>query len=58
MPKKEINRKMKYAVDIPTDETDEWICIEYFYTKKEAIKFVREKFGADESGKISLISNL
>lgn len=55
--KKQIN-KFRYALDIPNPFKDEWICIEYFETKKEAINFAREKFGADKNGKVNLISKL
>lgn len=44
-----------YDVDIPT-LTDAWRYIASFKTKQEAIKFVQEKFGADEEGKVCLIS--
>ena len=49
---------MKYAVDIPSQYGEEWICIEYFRTKKEAIKYAQEKFGADKQGKVNLVSSL
>jgi hypothetical protein len=50
-----------YAVDIPQcfngDPIDEWYCVEYFKTEAEAIKYAREYFGADEEGKVSLVSH-
>lgn len=49
---------MNFAVDIPQLSTEEWVCVEYFKTKKKAIKFAQEKFGADEKGLVSLISSL
>jgi len=57
MKKKKII-EMRYAVDIPNANSEDWICIDYFETKKEAIKFVKEKFGGDKEGKVSLISSL
>lgn len=30
--------------------------LKYFYTKEEAIKWAQEKFGADEEGRICLVS--
>jgi hypothetical protein len=56
--KKELINTMKYAVDIPRADNEEWICIEYFETKSEAIKFAQKTFGADKQGKINLISSL
>lgn len=58
MIKKNLITKCKYAVDIPNTDSEDWICIDYFKTKKEAIKFAQERFGADKNGKVSLISNL
>lgn len=49
---------MKYAVDIPQLDREEWINVNYFSTKKEAIKYAQEHFGADDKGRINLISNL
>lgn len=54
---------MRYAVDIPDPYSDlnfghEWLCVGYFKTKKEAIKFAREHFGADKNGKIKIVSSL
>ncbi len=53
----------RYAVDVPPSYPDkqgsfeEWINVDYFKTKEEAIKFAQEHFGADENGMICLISN-
>ena len=51
---------MQYSVDIPQclngEPMDEWFCVEYFETKEQAIKFAQEHFGADEEGKVCLIS--
>jgi len=57
--KKKKNIKMRYAVDIPNAYSlEEWICIEYFETKKEAIEFATKKFGGNKEGEISLISKI
>ncbi len=56
--RKKLNNEMKYAIDIPSLDNDEWICVEYFETKQKAIKFSRSKFGADKDGKISLVHSL
>lgn len=56
--RRKLTDKMRYAVDIPNADGEEWICIEYFETKKEAIKFAQEKFYADKKGRVCLISNL
>lgn len=34
----------------------EWKQIEIFFTKKEAVEFCRDEFGADEEGRVQLIS--
>ena len=53
----------RYADDVPPSYPDkqgsfeEWINVDYFKTKEEAIKFAQEHFGADENGMICLISN-
>lgn len=51
---------MKYAVDLPdwVDIDGPWRAIEYFETKKEATNFATEAFGADEEGRINIISEL
>ena len=56
--KKKICGEMKFAVDIPNQYGEEWVNIEYFETKKEAIKFAQKTFGADKSGKVCLVSSL
>jgi len=56
--KKKLTDKMRYAVDIPNINGEEWKCIEYFETKKEAIDFVYRTFGADRRGRINLVSSL
>jgi hypothetical protein len=57
----EKSHKEQYAVDIPQffpDYEMEWQCIDYFPSREEALKFVQEKFGADENGCICLISKI
>jgi hypothetical protein len=53
---------MKYAVDVPnsdvSDPNNVWLAVEYFKTRKEAVKFAQEKYGADKNGKVSLVSSL
>jgi hypothetical protein len=62
MKKGILDMKFKYAVDLPNpiklDIDSEWICIQYFETKKEAIEFCKKYYGADDKGNINLISNL
>lgn len=55
---KEIAEGMKFAVDIPQLDKEEWLCVDYFETEEEAIKFAQEKFGTDEFGNVNLISSL
>ncbi len=50
---------MRYAIDVPdTYELEVWSNVAYFDTKEEAILFVKEKFGGDDEGRISLISEV
>lgn len=50
----------KYIVDIPSSDLNEsdWIAIKYFDSHKEAIEFARKYFGADEEGRVCLISEI
>lgn len=50
----------QYAVDLPNPyETDSpWIAVDYFDTNEEALKFVQDTYGADEKGRICLVSKL
>jgi hypothetical protein len=50
-----------WAVDLPDPhkyggEDDAWINLDYFDSEAQAIAFVREHLGADEQGKLNLIS--
>lgn len=50
-----------FYVDIPsiesvTNEDGPMIAVEQFATREEAIAFARDKFGADENGRICLVS--
>ena len=45
-----------YYVDIPQIDREEWINVESFTSRKEAIKFAKEKFGADDEGKVSIVT--
>ena len=55
---------LNFAIDIPSaitnhrGEYQEWINIEFFKTKQEAIDFVKEHFGADENGMVCLVSTI
>ena len=48
----------KFFVDVPDSDpdADTFVNVTSFKTKEEALKFVQEKYGADENGMISLIS--
>ncbi len=60
----EIEDYHKYAVDIPNYDIilngyeAEWRNIDYFETREDAIKFAQEHFGADEEGRINLVTSL
>jgi hypothetical protein len=49
-----------FSVDIPNsnDIAESFVNICNFQTKEEALKFVKDIFGANEEGKISLISEV
>jgi hypothetical protein len=51
---------LEYAVDIPngSDPEGEWVNLGYFETREEAIAYAREALGADEDGRIGLVSEL
>lgn len=49
-----------FAVDIPhvnRIESEEWTCLETFKTREEAIAWAMEKLGADDLGRINVISS-
>lgn len=50
----------EFAVDLPNpqDIDGEWVNVEYFDTRQEAIDFCKEHFGADDNGCICLVSKL
>jgi hypothetical protein len=48
--------KKQFYVDIPQEDKEEWKNTGTFETREEAIKYAQEKFGADENGMVSLIS--
>lgn len=52
----EDDRTITFYVDIPQSHTDEWKNVADFKSKKAAIAYAMEKFGADENGNVSLIS--
>jgi hypothetical protein len=51
-------RTATYVVDIPNEHSAEWINVAEFKTREEAIDFAQSRFGADENGMISLISEV
>lgn len=57
----EQDQEFHAAVDIPKiamdgSIADEWYCVDYFKTKEEAIKWAQENLGADEEGRICVVS--
>jgi len=56
----ENEKTTEYIVDIPNsnDIDDTWIEVGTFSSREEAIKFVKEQFGADNEGRINLISEV
>lgn len=57
-----LDMEFKYAVDLPNPEKldidAEWKCVGYFETKKEAVDYCKNTFGADDKGRINLITSL
>jgi len=57
---KEIDNEVRYYVDIPDinnhNDSTTFINVAEFYTRKEAINFAKMYYGADDEGKICLIS--
>ena len=49
-----------YSVDIPNacNLTGSWVDIGTFGSREEAIQYVQNLFGADEEGKINLVSEI
>lgn len=52
-----------WAIDIPKVESngepsESWYCVEYFKTREAALAYAKEYFGADEDGKICLLSKI
>ncbi|MGG6263129.1 hypothetical protein ACQ4M3_07605 [Leptolyngbya sp. AN03gr2] len=46
-----------YHVDLPSPDPEQsWIEIDTFATERDAIKFVQEKYGADDKGRVCLVS--
>jgi hypothetical protein len=57
----EDDRTITYFVDIPQTNgngkpSEEWLNVESFKTRLDAIDFAKKHFGADENGMVSLIS--
>lgn len=49
---------MNFALDIPQLNDDAWQNVSYFETLEEAIKYAQEHFGADDAGRITLVSEM
>ena len=45
-----------FWVDIPILDDEEWVNVAEFATRQEAIDYAKERFGADDEGKVILIS--
>lgn len=51
---------MRFAIDIPNsfDPEDSWRNYGYYETREEAIRDAQHHFGADEEGRIQIVSEL
>lgn len=47
-----------YFVDIPQVDSSEWKSVASFKSKQEAIGFCKQRFGADDTGMIVIISEV
>jgi hypothetical protein len=52
----EDDRTINYYVDIPQMDREEWLNVQSFKSKQEAIDYAIEHYGADIEGNVSLIS--
>lgn len=52
--------KTSYYVDIPNSSNPEnsWVNVGIFKSKEEAIKYIKNTFGGDDEGRISLITKV
>ena len=54
----------KAAIDIPdihnihSGNAGEYVCVDYFSSKEEAIKWAMDNLGADKNGNINIISEI
>lgn len=46
---------MGYWVDIPQANSDEFVNVAEFKTRKEAIEYAKEQFGANDKGMVCLV---
>lgn len=48
----------RYTVDVPphTNPNNSWVEVESFETEAEAIQFVKDNYGGDDQGRISIVS--
>lgn len=58
MPKEKTKNRYCYYVDVPSAFGDHWETVTAFRTKELAIKFAKQKYGADNEGKINLITKV
>lgn len=49
---------LKYAVEVPDEDSGQFNTLEYFDTKKKAIEWARKHLGADSKGNICVVSKL
>lgn len=47
-----------YFIDIPSANDPFWIQIKQCASKEEAVEYAKKRFGADDEGRICLISEL
>ena len=52
----EVNTKHFYIDVPPINGSDEWHNVATFDTREEALKYAKEKFGADSEGRICILS--
>ena len=45
-----------FYVDIPNLHSEDWINVASFTTRPKAIAFAKERFGADDEGRVCLVT--
>lgn len=53
--------RLTHVVDVPgpvPGDGEAWIAVDYFFSESDAIAFAQKHYGADEKGRVCLVSAL